>query len=455
MKREALKVSVSGVRGVVGDSFTPQLAASFAQAFGAFVGRGPVLVGRDTRPSGAMIEYAVVAGLQSVGCKPILCGITPTPTMLIQARLKGVRGGIVITASHNAAPWNALKFIGPDGLFLSETRSQELFDLYHQQDFPLAEEPDLLTRADEKYPAEAHFKKIAQYVDTQAIQKRKLRVAVDGCNGVGALFSPFLLQTVLGCELVPIHDTPSGRFEREPEPLPRNLGALCEAVVERQCDIGFAQDPDGDRLAVVDEKGTPIGEDLTLGLAVRQVLDAHDKGPVAVNLSTSKAVEWIARERGVPVVKTKIGEIHVARAMIDEECVVGGENNGGIMIARIHPCRDSFAGMAVILELLAQSGKTVSQLREEIPAYYGEKDKIRIRSDQASVILREIRRAYKPGKLHLLDGVYIDLDNAWVHVRRSNTEPVIRITAEADSPEKAKELAVDMRERIEGLLATM
>ena len=446
--KESLKVGVSGVRGVVGASFTPQLAAAFAQAFGSFVGQGTVLVGRDTRSSGFMIENAVVAGLQSVGCRPILAGVVPTPTVLLLTRRLGCRGGIAITASHNPEEWNALKFADRNGLFLDEGRAQELLDIYHQQDFPLVQEADLPSVSREPYPMELHFKSIMAYVDQAAIRARRFKVAMDCCNGVGALHSPFFLQTLLGCEIVPLFDSPSGRFERPPEPLPQHLGALSEAVVREKCDIGFAQDPDGDRLAVVNERGQPIGEDLTLGLAVQQVLDRHERGPVAINLITSKAVEDIARQRGVDVVRTRVGEIHVVSAMQQVGAVVGGENIGGVIIPRIHPCRDSYAAMAVILELMAHTGQTLSALRDQVPSYVVVREKLEVRAEQAPVLLRGLRRRYADRKLSYLDGILMDMDDAWVHARRSNTEPVIRITAEAPTRERAAALVAEVRDSL-------
>lgn len=435
--KELLKVGVSGVRGVVGVSFTPQLAAGFAQAFGTFVGAGPVLVGRDTRPTGLMIEHAVVAGLQSVGCIPVLAGIVPTPTLLMQTKAMQARGGIAITASHNPADWNALKFIGPDGLFLSETRAEELFDIYHQQDFPLVEETEIRKAQEEKYPTEEHFKRILRYINPAVIRKRKLKVAVDCCNGVGAIYSPFLLGTMLGCDVVPVFDAPSGLFEREPEPLPQHLGALSRAVVENGCDIGFAQDPDGDRLAVVNEKGEAVGEDMTLALAVWQVLEHHDRGTVCINLPTSKVVEAVARKFGCQVVRTRIGEINVAESMIKHDAVIGGENIGGVMVTRIHPCRDSFTGMAIILELLSMNDRPISELIGSLPRFSLVREKIPIRPELTPAIIRRIRHSHDPARVNLLDGVFIDMDHAWVHVRRSNTESVLRITAEAESREAA------------------
>ncbi len=449
--KEALKVGVSGVRGVVGDSFTPQVAASFAQAFGTFVGHGAVVVGRDTRPSGAMIERAVIAGLQSVGCMPVLAGIVPTPTLLILTKAIAARGGIAITASHNPSPWNALKFVERTGLFLSESRAEELFDIYHQQDFPLVAESDIPSVAVESDPMAGHYERVLNYVDREAIRQKRFKVAVDCCNGVGALHTAAFLQ-LLGCTVVPLYDNPSGIFEREPEPLPENLKRLSETVVREQCDIGFAQDPDGDRLAIVDEQGRPIGEDQTLAFAVRQVLSKHGAGPVAVNLSTSKSVEFVARQQGCEVVRTKIGEINVSETMLKIGAVVGGESNGGVIIPAIHPCRDSYGGMAVVLELMAHTGRTVSELRAAIPQYYVVKEKIRIRSEQAPVILRFLRREYAGQKVNLLDGVHIDFGDSWAHARRSNTEPVIRVTAEATSPDEARRLADELHAKVEQMV---
>lgn len=437
------------MRGVVGDSFTPQLASSFAQAFGTFVGRGVVVVGRDTRPSGAMIERAVVAGLQSVGCKPVLAGIVPTPTALILTRQLGARGGIAITASHNPSPWNALKFIERGGLFLGATRAQELFDVYHQQDFPLVQESDIPEVATKADPMEGHFRRVLDFVDQELIRKKQFKVAVDCCNGVGALHSAPFLEGLLGCKVIPVFDKPSGIFEREPEPLPENLRLLCETVVREQCAVGFAQDPDGDRLAIVDETGRPIGEDFTLAFAVQQVLSHHARGPVAINLITSKGVEYVARQYGSEVVRTKIGEIHVCETMLRIGAVVGGENIGGVIIPAVHPCRDSYVGMAVVLELMAMTGKTIADLCAAIPQYFVVREKIGIRGEQAPVVLRALRREYAGQKIDLLDGVYIDFGESWVHARRSNTEPVIRITAEAATQDEARSLAADARSKIE------
>jgi phosphomannomutase len=450
--KEALKVGISGVRGVVGGSLTPQVASSFAQAFGNFVGKGRVLVGRDTRPTGLMIERAVVAGLQSVGCQPVLMGVVPTPTVLIETERQGARGGICITASHNPVAWNALKFVGPNGLFLDEFQAEIFFDLYHQREHQLVEESDIPTVQRMANPMEAHVEKVLAYVDVERIRAAKFKVALDACNGVGALHSESFLRDHLGCEVTTVLDEPDGLFRREPEPLPENLGELSKAVKEQGCHLGFAQDPDGDRLALLDETGRPIGEDLTLALSVKQVLDAHGAGPVVVNLPSSQVMEAIAKRHGVDVIRTRIGEIYVSTRMLEVEGVVGGENNGGIIIPAIHPCRDSYAGMAVLLELLAMTGKSVAELVAELPAYFLIKDKLSVRGPRVPGILRTLRREYAQYPINLLDGVHINFGDAWVHVRPSNTEPVIRVLAEAQSQERVTELMGEIRGRVEALL---
>lgn len=450
--REALKVGISGVRGVVGQSFTPQLAASFAQAFGMYAGRGPVVVGRDTRPTGRMVEEAVIAGLQSVGNKPLLAGVVPTPTILYLTRALGANGGIAITASHNDVEWNALKFVGRDGMFLRPSEADELFDIYHQQDFPYVEEFELRRVVEIEQPMQGHLERVVEYVAGDAIRSGKFRVAVDCCNGVGAIHSVPFLRDRMGCEVVTIHDRPDGRFERPPEPIPQNLEALGHAVRKHECVVGFAQDPDGDRLALLDETGTPIGEDLTLALAVRQVLSSHARGPVVTNQSASKVIDHVAAEEGCDVIRTKTGEIYVSEKMMEIGAVVGGESNGGVIVPVVHPCRDSYTAMALVLELLAETGRTIASLRSDLPKYELLKQKIPIRPSQAPGVLRAVRRHYENEKLDLMDGIYVDFGDSWLHIRRSNTEPILRIITEAPSQSAVEKIAQDARSIIEASL---
>jgi len=443
--KESLKISVSGVRGVVGESISPQLAVTFAQAFGTFVGRGPVVVGRDTRPSGPMLEQAVIAGLQSVGCAPILLGVVPTPTLLLATRELGARGGIAITASHNAVEWNALKFVDRTGLFLDETRAEELFDIYHQGDFPLVPEHELPGITIETRAFQRHAARLAGYVKGAAIRARHFKVAVDCVNGVGAVFTPAWLRDELGCTVVALHDQPTGYFERGPEPVPENLARLGAAVTQHGCAVGFAHDPDGDRLAIVDERGRPIGEDFTLALAAWAVLDHHARGPVVTTVSTSLCVDAVARARGVEVIRTKIGEIHVVEAMLKAGSPVGGEGSGGVIVPAIHPCRCSYAAMALILELLTLSGHTVSELRAVLPEFHVAKIKQPLRGDKAPECLRRLRRHFESrgAQVSLLDGVHANFGDRWINIRRSNTEPVLRLTAEAATVAAAEALAAE------------
>ena len=443
--REALKVGVSGVRGIVGKSFSPQVATEFAQAFGTFVGRGPVVVGRDTRTTGMMVENAVIAGLQSVGCQPLLAGIVPTPTVLILTKELKARGGIAITASHNPVQWNALKFIGDNALFLNELRAEELINIYHSQEFNLTKESEIPEVAKIEDPMNPHYKKIADYVDLKKVSGKKFKVAIDCCNGVGAIHSVPFLRDYLSCEVISVLDKPTGAFEREPEPTPESLTALCEAVRRNGCDIGFAQDPDGDRLAIVDENGEPLGEDFTLTLGIQQVLNSHKKGPVAVNLSSGKTVDYVTEQANEKVTRTKIGEINVSETMLEIGAVAGGESNGGLIIPAVHPCRDSYVSMAIILEMLADSGKSISALKAAIPEYHIIKEKIKVSNDASLKILRAVRQHYQNETLNLLDGVHVDFGDSWIHARRSNTEPVIRVMAEAPTREKAEKLADELK----------
>lgn len=444
--KDALKIGVSGVRGIVGDSFTPQLAASFAQAFGTLAGRGALWIGRDTRPSGVMVEQAVVAGLLSVGCKPVRAGTIPTPSLLHAVSRESGRGGIMITASHNAEEWNALKFVDRRGLFLDEVHTEELLDIYHQKEFPYVAESDVQAiREVSGVVVPQHFDRIAAHVEINEIRKQRFRVAIDCCNGVGAIWSRPFLEQVCGCDVIALHEDPTGLFERPPEPLPAHLDRLAEAVREHHCVLGFAQDPDGDRLAVVDESGCPVGEEVTVTLAAQAELSLRGPGPLVANLSAGKRIENLARREGVPLIRTATGEVHVTSEVLRQEARVGVEHTGGIIIPAIHPCRDSYAGMALILELLTRSGRTISSLSSDFGQWQLVKDSVIIQSDEAPALLREIRQGFAGAGITSLDGLFIDFGNRWLHVRRSNTEPVLRIIAEAQTREESVALIAMVR----------
>ena len=449
-----LKIGVSGVRGVVGESLSPVLVADFAAAFGEFAGGGRVLVGRDTRSSGEMYENAVAAGLLSVGIQPVLTGILPTPSLQVAVRETSASGAIAITASHNGNEWNALKFIGADGLFLNQIANDELLDIYNQPDSNYVPENRIRT---EKLMYDAfriHQEKILRSVDADAIRKKHFRVAVDCCNGVGALYSRKFLEA-FGCEVISIFDTCGNGFERPPEPVPANLGALSECVKKHHCAVGFAQDPDGDRISLVSGSGAIPGVQNSAVLIAGHLIRNNRSGTVILNIQTTTAIEQIAGECGVEVLYCPVGEVNVTDAMNASGAFLGIEgSSGGIIYPKISMCRDSYAAMAVVLEMLAQRGMTIDSMLETLPCLSSVSVKVLCPSAQAGVnALREIRSRYLDRNPIVVDGVRIDMGGgAWVLLRRSNTEPVIRILAESSEESTAERLARDFEKELQGLL---
>jgi phosphomannomutase len=437
-KVTSLRISVSGVRGVVGESLTPQLASKFAQAFGTYLGRGSVIVGQDSRISGTMVKKAVLSGLLSVGCQPVEIGICPIPSIQVLTKQSRAIGAIAVTASHNPKEWNGLKFVNNEGLFLNYHQVDEFLDIYHQGEFSLADVDKYKTPEFKKDPTEPHMKKLMSYFNVGLISQKKYKVAIDCTNGAGAVLAPRYLEE-LGCEPVLLNCVPDGSFAHHPEPLPENIAGLCRTVVEKGADVGFVQDADADRLAVVNEKGEPLGEELTLALATKYIL-SQSAGPVVINLSTSRAIDDIAEEFNVPVIRTKIGEINVVEQILslEKKPAIGGEGNGGVILQDIHPCRDSFTAMGLILEYMAKSGKTISELQEGIPRYHMIKEKIQGTQEKAYRIIRQLRKKYSDkGEISLLDGLRISFKDYWVHIRPSNTELIIRLIIEAKSRDTA------------------
>lgn len=431
----------------MGDSLTPQLLASFAQAFGSYLGRGKVIVGQDARISGTMVKNAIYSGILSVGCQPVNVGICPIPSILILTKERRAIGGIAVTASHNPKDWNGLKFINGKGLFLNHSQIEEFLDIYHQGDFSLVKVEKYKSLLSEKDPTDLHLKKLLNYLNVDLIRRKKFKVAADCCNGAGAVLMPQFLEA-LGCQMILINTTLDGAFAHHPEPIPENISKLSRIIKEKNADIGFVQDADADRLAIVNEKGEPIGEELTLALAVKYILNKKP-GPVVTNLSTTQAIDNIAGEHDAPVFRTKIGEINVVEEIINRKAVIGGEGNGGVIFPEIHPCRDSFVAVGLTLEFMASSGKSISQLQEEIPKYYMIKDKIDGTSEQAYPILRELKKKYS-GKeqISTLDGLKINFRDAWIHIRPSNTESIIRVVAEAKSRDGAEMLLKKFKKEI-------
>jgi phosphoglucosamine mutase len=447
-----LKISISGVRGVIGESLTPSLLTRFAQAFGTYVGSGTIVIGRDPRTSGEMVKQAVIAGLLSSGCRVIDIGMCPVPTIQLLVRHHGAHGGLAITASHNPAEWNALKFIGADGFFLNSGEAREMLDIYHQGEFTKVPGAEMREVVEISGATDLHTQKILDVLGPLPKSKKPLRVVLDACNGAGSLVGPKLLKS-LGAEVIPINVIPNGLFPRPAEPLPENLGDLCAAVTEHRADIGFAQDMDADRLAIVSEQGMPIGEDYTLVLATLYVL-GKQLGPVVANLSSTSVLQEVANRFSCPVFLTRIGEVNVTEEMQKQNAVIGGEGNGGVIYPRINFARDSLAGMALILHLLAETGQTITALVNSFPRFSLIKEKLVCPSQRIPDVLRMLRRQYSSYPLDLRDGVKVTLPAGWFLVRGSNTEPIIRVTAEAATETKAREIVAEVLKQVQTCIAS-
>ncbi len=453
MAFDGLMVSVSGVRGRVGEALTPEIVATFAAAFGAWASRGgnrAVVVGRDSRVSGPMFTKIVHGALESVGCTVIDIGMAPTPTIQLAVEHHHAAGGLGITASHNPIEWNALKFIGPSGLFLSAAEGAEMRALL-DRGIPRATWDQLghVVRDDE-----AVARHIAQvlslpFLDVDGIRARRFKVALDCCHGAGSVIMPQLL-TELGCEVYAINMEADGRFHRPPEPVAENLGELATLVQATRADIGFATDPDVDRLALVLDDGVAPGEDYTLAFAARTVLK-HRRGPVVTNLSTSKVVSDVAAEMGVPFHFAKVGEVNVALAMRDAGATIGGEGNGGVILPEMHLGRDAPVGAALMLQLMHEEGRPLSQLKADRPRYVIVKDKLDRPDAPLDAVYVALRSAFTDATADTQDGLRLDWPDRWVHLRPSGTEPIVRVIAEAPTEAAARELVSQARAPLNAL----
>jgi len=446
-----LKISISGVRGVIGESLTPALLTRFAQAFGTYIGGRTIVIGRDPRTSGEMVKQAVIAGLLSSGCRIIDLGMCPVPTIQLLVRHHRAQGGIAITASHNPAEWNALKFIGPGGFFLNTGQARELLDIYHQGEYTRVGGAEMRGVTEASGATDLHIQTIIEILGPIPTREKKLRVVLDACNGAGSLVGPKLLEA-LGAEVVTINATPNGSFPRPAEPLAENLEDLCAAVKAHGADVGFAQDMDADRLAVVSEGGVAIGEEYTLLLATLRVL-GQTSGPVVANLSTTSALQEVVSRFGCSLFLSKIGEVNVTEEMQKQSAVIGGEGNGGVIYPRINFARDSLVGMALILHLLAETGKTITELVNTLPRFFIIKEKLVCPSDKISAVLRMLRREYAAHPMDLRDGVKVSLPEGWFLVRGSNTEPIIRVIVEAKSETDARRIVDQVYSRVQGCIA--
>src|SRR5712692_463171 len=450
---DTLMVGVSGVRGIVGKDLTADVVTQWARGFGLWLregtsagGPGPgtsVVIGRDARTSGPMFAAAVTAGLNSVGCDVIDIGLVPTPTVQLAVEHHRAGGGIAITASHNPIEWNALKFIGPDGIFLDGIDGARVQKLVAEDGQGLGT-TGKVTR--DEGAVERHLEAVLRLpaVDVERIRKQKLTVALDAVRGAGGPVMRTLLER-LGCEVAGINLETDGHFPRAPEPIPENLGGLSTLVTRAGAALGIAVDPDVDRLAIVDETGTPIGEDYTLAFAVRAVMGGKGgKGVVVCNLSTSLVVEDAARDCGADVVRTPVGEVHVARTIVRLGAAIRGEGNGGVMYPALQAGRDAPVAAALLLTLLARDGRRVSELVGAAPRYAIVKAKV-ARGVALEPVYAALRRRFADAQVDTQDGLRLAWRDRWLHVRPSNTEPIIRLIAEAPSGAGAKELVDEAR----------
>ena len=454
MGPEGLMVSVSGIRGRVGAGLTPEVVASYAAAFGAWAIASdhskPIVVGRDSRVSGPMFHRIVVGTLQSVGARVVDLGLTTTPTCQLAVEHHHAGGGLMISASHNPIEWNALKCIGPSGLFLDATEGTAFRALVGQA-FPRATWDRLgEVVADDEAPAR-HIDAVLALamIDVERIRARRLRVALDCCRGAGAVIMPALLDR-LGCQVTIINLEPDGRFPRPPEPVAENLGELEALVAASGADVGFAVDPDVDRLAIVDDRGKAIGEDYTLALAARVVLKQRP-GTVVTNLSTSRIVDDMAAEAGGRVVRAPVGEVNVAVRMRDEGAVVGGEGNGGVILPELHLGRDAPLAAALVLQLLAEGEETLSRIVSHYPRYAIVKDKLDRPPVALDAVYEALKSTFDGAQVDTQDGLRLSWPDSWVHIRPSGTEPIVRVIAEAPSEVEARALVARSREPLDAL----
>lgn len=446
-----LKIGISGVRGIVGETFTPELVVGFAQAFGTYFDSGRILVCRDTRPSGPMVRSAVAAGLLAAGCEVIDLGVCPTPSLQLSVKRLNAQGGISITAGHNPAPWNALKFVRGDGLYLNTAQAEELLDIYHQGEFAKAGWERIQVKIENDDAIGPHVETLKSAFNVEAVRARRLKVAVDCCNGACSLFIPRWLEE-LGCEVLAINDDGSAPFPHNPEPTPGTMAQLRAVVKAGQADIGFAHDADGERLGIVSEAGEPFSEETTLALAT-QIKLAQKTGAVVTNISTSRAIDKIAARYGASVIRTPVGQANISEAMLEHAAVIGGEGSGGVVVPEVHLTHDSAAAIGLILERLAQGGESISELVGQLPQLTMVKHNLPVEPNRVYSILQGFRREVESentASYDLTDGIKVSWPDRWVHVRASNTESMIRIIAEAEDASRAHDLMAWARDRLKG-----
>lgn len=443
---QELIISISGMRGLIGENLFPETATAYGSAFGTFLKNRcatdkklSVAIGRDSRPSGSMVFSAVASGLAAVGIDVVDLGICSTPAVGVMLRHLKCAGGIVITASHNPTPYNGIKLLLENGIAPPKEMAGQIIQMYQDREFDFVDSLACGILKPEPRANQIHLEKVLAIVDQKKIAAKRFKVVLDSVNGAGGTEGLMLLEA-LGCEVIPMNIKPTGIFAHTPEPTAENLTTLCQKVAQTGSDIGFAQDPDADRLAIVDQNGHYIGEEFTLAFASRLVF-SQTPGSAAVNLSTSRMIDDIAANAGCTVIRTPVGEANVANAMVENNCVIGGEGNGGIIDLRVGPIRDSLVGMALTLALLTETGRTVSELTAEVGGYAMYKSKSPANKQQAAVIIEKAKTIFPDAAVNTSDGCRFDFPDGWIHIRTSNTEPIMRIIIETRDPETAKSYA--------------
>ncbi|MEO6778814.1 MAG: phosphoglucosamine mutase [Gemmatimonadaceae bacterium] len=455
MEYPGLMVSVSGVRGRVGEALTPEVVSRFAAGFGHWAlsrdaSNRTIVLGRDSRVSGPMFHHAVIAALESVGARVIDVGIVPTPTIQLAVEHHHAAGGLGITASHNPIEWNALKFIASSGLFLDGDEAREMRTVV-ESNFQRATWDKLGSVERDDDSIERHISAILAlpFIDVPGIRARRFHVALDCVRGAGGRFMPTLLER-LGCVVSAINLEVDGRFPRPPEPVAANLGALEALVRDSHAAVGFAVDPDVDRLALVSDSGRAIGEDYTLALAASVVL-GHRGGPVVTNLSTSRIVDDVAERAGRAVVRAPVGEVNVATRMRREGAAIGGEGNGGVILTELHLGRDAPVGAALILQLLHQENRPLSAIVADYPTYAIVKEKLTRPDAPLDSVYGSLRLTFPDAEVDTQDGMRLSWPDRWVHVRPSGTEPIVRVIAEAPTESEARALIIAGQKAVEKL----
>lgn len=453
-----LMIGISGMRGTIGGSLTPAVVSRMAAALAAFLkSRGKpgqkfrVVFGRDSRPSGPWVRDAAIAALVASGIEVTDLDIVSTPGVAMMVRHLNADAGIIATASHNPIEWNGLKFLNREAVAPPPADAQAIADLYHSNQSAYVPVEELVLSKRDTQTHALHVKRVLEHVDVLGISSKRYKVVLDSVNGAGCVSSATMLSK-LGCQLIHLNGIPDGRFPHEPEPTEKNLVSLSEETRRHHAAVGFAQDPDADRLAIVDETGKYIGEEYSLVLCAKWLLSRRP-GITVANLSSSRMLDDVAAANKSQVIRTPVGEANVIQAMLAHGAVIGGEGNGGVIDPRIVPGRDSLVGMAYILQLMAATNLSISQIVAQIPRYEIVKTKFPCRREDANRVVVAMKKRYASEKIDVQDGIRIDWPNAWLHARPSNTEPIMRIIVEAPDRSTAEKLIGEAQSVVQETLA--